>query len=96
MNRFDLRNDLAVQAVKELDAKIVDAVRAAFDDGMDFVRSVDLEYQVPDYMAPRSIFEPWVHTISYRAGPIAPDQATPAEMVRYTRPKDWRKGQALR
>lgn len=92
----DLRSDLAVQAAKELDAKIIAATQAAFDAGMDFVRSERLEYEAPDPFSTRSLFEPWVHTISYRGGPIAPDQATPAQFVRYARPKDWRKGQRLR
>lgn len=93
---FDLRNDLAVQAAKELDAKIEAAVRAAFDDGMDFVRSERLEFESPDPFAIRDIFAPVVHTISYRGGPLAPDRETPAEMIRYRRPKGWRRGQGLR
>jgi hypothetical protein len=68
MNRFDLRNDLAVQAAKALEP-----------------------------------VDPWVgglgsyvHTTTYRGGPIAPDRETPADMVRYVRPKDWRRGQEIR
>lgn len=93
--RFDLRNDLAVQAAKQLDAKIIEAVRAAFDNGMDFVRSVDITFQ------PNPV-TPWLggtgryqQTIAYTAGPIDPNQATPADMIRYERPTTWRRGQAL-
>jgi hypothetical protein len=96
MNRFDLRNDLAVQAAKALDAKIVEAVRAAFDDGMDFVRDQNAKFLAEPV-------DPWVgglgsyvHTTTYRGGPIAPDRETPADMVRYVRPKDWRRGQEIR
>lgn len=96
LSRFDLRNDLAVQAAKQLDAKIEEAVCAAFDDGKDFVRSAELTYDPPDYFEPRPIFEPWVHTISYKAGPIDPAAPTPIDFVRYTRPAKWRKGQSLR
>lgn len=92
----DLRNDLAVQAARDLDAKIIAAVEAAFNDGMDFVRDCDVTVESPDPFAIRDIFAPLVHTVSYRGGPVAPDRDTPAGMVRYTRPADWRPGQRLR
>lgn len=92
----DMRSDLAVQAAKELDAKVLEAVHAAFDDGMDFVRDRDVKLSSPDPFSARSLFDPWVHTISYRGGPIAPDLATPADMIRYARPKDWQRGRKLR
>lgn len=94
-NRFDLRFDLAVQAAKSLDAKIEVAVKAAFDDGMDFVRSTELETEAPDPFAIRDIFAPIVHTISYKGGPWDPERETPAKFIRYTRPKDWKVGQSL-
>lgn len=95
LSRFDLRNDLAVQAAKSLDAKIEAEIRAAFDAGKDFVRSVELTYEAPDNFDPRPLHEPIVHTISYRGGPIDQDAITPPRFVRYRRPKDWRAGQSL-
>lgn len=95
LSPFDLRNDLAVQAAKSLDAKIDAAIRSAFDGGMDFVRSADLTYEAPDFMAPRPLSEPILHTISYRGGAIAAGDETPAGFVRYARPKQWRTGQSL-
>jgi hypothetical protein len=94
-SRFDLRNDLAVQAAKALDAKLEIAIRAAFDAGKDFVRSSNLTYDGGDYFNPRPLHEPIVHTISYNGGPIAADDKTPAGFVRYSRPKDWRTGSSL-
>jgi hypothetical protein len=92
---FDLRNDLAVQAAKSLDAKIDIAIRAAFDAGKDFVRSADLTYDPGNFMEPRPLHEPHVHTISYRGGALDPADATPAGFIRYSRPKDWRTGSSL-
>lgn len=95
-SQFDLRNDLAVQAAKSLDAKIEAAIRAAFDAGMDFVRSECLTYEAPNYFDGRPLIDAMVHTISYRAARIDPARETPAEFVRYTRPTDWRAGKPLR
>ncbi len=87
---FNLTNDLAVQAAKGLNAKIEAAITAAFNDGMDFVRDAELTTDFGDWFDPRPLHEPIVNTISYRGGPIEPGQATPAKMIRYTRPKEWR------
>lgn len=95
MNRFDLRNDLAVQAAKALDAKIKEAIRAAFDSGRDFVRDADMEHGRSPELPWQAGVGRYTHVVSYRAGPIEPDQATPARMVRYTRPIGWRQGQRL-
>lgn len=96
LSRFDLRNDLAVQAARSLDAKMETAIRAAFDAGKDFVRSADLTYDAGDHFNPRPLTEPIVHTLSFRGGPIETTEETPAQFVRYVRPKGWRTGQSLR
>lgn len=94
-SRFDLRFDLAVQAAKALDAKIEVAVKAAFDEGMDFVRSRELVTETPDPFAIRDIFAPIVNTVSYKGGPWSPELDTPAGFIRYNRPKNWKVGQSL-
>lgn len=84
-----LTNDLAVQAARALDAKLEAAIKAAFDDGMDFVRSDTLQVESRDPFTVRVGWERYEHRLAYYGGAVPPDQATPAGMVRYKRPETW-------